>query len=85
MSVSTLTRLSSTEILHEEFPIECIHCGRQSVTPIANGTKVHGDQLQLALACADCGKGWLATVANDPLRLSRKIDRRAIPRGPTGQ
>jgi len=85
MSVCTLTRLSSTEILHQEFPIECIHCGRQSVTPIVDGIKVQGDELQLALACADCGKGWNATVANDPLRLSRKADRRAVPRGPSGQ
>lgn len=79
--LATLQRLSSKEILDEEFPISCVKCGRQSVTPIANGTNVRINELQLALACVACGEGWLARVTNDPLKLGRKVDRRAIPRG----
>jgi len=85
LSVFTVPRLSSTEIVHEEFPIVCVYCGRQSVTPIANGTKVQVHELQLALACVACGEEWLARMVNDPLKLGRKVDRRAVPRGRAGQ
>jgi hypothetical protein len=80
VSVSTLQKLSSAELLERAFPILCESCGRKSVAPLADGTVVEQHELRLALRCVFCGARRYALVAQTAFAVRRKADRRAAPR-----
>jgi len=73
--IFTLTEVSSCE-MGDSFPTICQKCGQRAAVPVADGTRVDENVLQLSVRCPVCAHVWIMRALNPPFALRRKIDRR---------
>jgi hypothetical protein len=73
-------KMSSQDTSGAAFPIACERCGRHTAMPIADGTIVSTNRVQIGVRCGECHHTWFVLEPNASFKLRRKDDRRKARR-----